>query len=351
MDYRHIKMGMNLLRHSRFDRNLVRYLRNLYAWRRLDKMQTTIEPFPTGLMLELGNKCNLHCIICPREYQYGKAMDIGFMPLDKAKAIIDELYPYLTSIGLTGLGETLLYPHLLEILQYIKAKKPAIQTTISTNANFLGFVEKITPLLPYLDSVQFSVDGVGKTYEMIRPNTDFSIIEQNIRKVVEMKPKSELMINTVITKENYKELPAVLDFAAQVGITNVNFNRMNLASIPEKREEYTAFFTGEEYNKQVVEKLSACKERFKNLTFSGYRVDGKPSFQDCGFVWHHHYITWDGYLVPCCAKPFPKELQFGNVFDSGVMAVINSEKAQRFRACWQRNQTPEFCKYCNNTSI
>lgn len=343
-------MGINLVRQTRLNRDFKLYIRNLFKWKRLDKMHVLEEPFPTGLMLELGNRCNLHCIICPREYSYGKQMDQGFMPLEKAKSIIDELYPYLTSVGLTGLGETLLYPHLQEILQYIKSKKPAIQTTISTNANFIGFVEKMEPLLPYLDSVQFSVDGVGKTYEMIRPNTDFSVIEDNIRSIVALKPKSELMINTVITKENYKDLISILEFSQNVGIRFVNFNRMNLASIPEKRKEYTDFFTSEEYS-EVVQLLNKSKEQYKGLTFSGYRTEGLPQFRDCGFVWHHHYITWDGYIVPCCAKPFPKELHFGNVFEKGVMAVINSEQAKAFRRCWQLNETPEFCRYCNNINL
>ena len=290
-------MAINVLKRSRFDTDLVAYIKNLWAWYRLDKNRTTEEPFPTGLMLELGNRCNLHCIICPREYQYGKQMDQGFMPLEKAKAIIDEVYPYLTSIGLTGLGETLLYPHLLEVLQYIKAKKPSIQTTISTNAHFVGFVDKMLPLLPYLDSIQFSVDGIGETYETIRPNTDFSFIEANIRQIVAAAKKSELMINTVITRENYRNLTAVLEFANAVGIRYVNFNRMNLASIPEQRDLYTDFFTSDEYA-QVVKQLQACKLTYPGLTFSGYSVNGEKSqFRDCAFVWHHHYITWDGYIV------------------------------------------------------
>lgn len=344
-------MALNLLKHSRFNKDFVAYIKNLWAWRRLDKDKTTVEPYPTGLMLELGNRCNLHCIICPREYQYGKQMDQGFMPLDKAKAIIDEVYPYLTSIGLTGLGETLLYPHLLEILQYIKAKKPSIQTTISTNANFVGFVDKMLPLLPYLDSVQFSVDGVGEVYETIRPNTDFAFIESNIRQIVAAAKHSELLINTIITRENYKNLTAILKFADAVGIRYVNFNRMNLASIPEQRDLYTNFFTGDEYA-QVVAQLLECKKTYPGLSFSGYSVDGsKSQFRDCEFAWHHHYITWNGYIVPCCAKPFPKELNFGNVFENGVMNTINSPQAQAFRKLWQQNKAPEFCRYCNNLNI
>lgn len=347
---RHIRMGWNLLKNTRFDSFFIRYLQNHYRWLKFNPHQDLTTPYPTGLMLELGNRCNLHCIICPREYVYGKQMDKGFMSLDKAKAIIDEIYPYLDSIGLTGLGETFLYPHFEEIVHYIKKKRKSIQITISTNANFIGFTEKIIPLLPYLDSVQFSVDGVGAIYENIRPNTDFSIIRDNICAVVKAVKHTELMINTVITKENYTDLTNVLRFADEVGIHYVNFNRINLASIPEKRDEYTNFFTSEAYQ-EVVQQLNALKAEYPGLTFGGYRTDGTPGFQECIFPWKHQYITWDGFLVPCCAKPFPKELQFGNVFEEGVMNVLNGKAIQEFRRLWQKNITPDFCKYCNTIHL
>ncbi len=350
MNYRHFKLGLNLIKNTQLNKAFFQYISNLLSWKMLNKNKTTIEPHPTGLMLELGNRCNLHCIICPREYQYGKQMNQGFMPLKNAKAIIDETYPYLTSIGLTGLGETLLYPHLLEVLQYIKSKKPSIQTTISTNAHIVGFVEKMTPLLPYLDSIQFSVDGVGDIYEKIRPNTDFAFIKSNIQTIVAASKNSEFMINTVITRENYHNLLRIIEFANEVGIPYVNFNRINLASIPDQRELYTNFFKSPDFAK-VVKELDEAKLKYKGVTFSGYVLDTPSQFRDCGFVWHHHYITWDGYIVPCCAKPFPKELNFGNVFENGVMNTINSPKAQEFRRLWQENRAPKFCQYCNTINL
>ena len=343
-------MGWKLLRNTKLDKNFLRFVGNHYRWLRLNKEQELTLPYPTGLMLELGNRCNLHCIICPREYIFGKQMDQGFMPPEKAKAIIDELYPYLTSIGLTGLGETFLYPHFAEIVHYIKQKRPSILITISTNANFVGFTDKILPLLPYLDSVQFSVDGIGKVYETIRPNTDFRLIRENIRTVVAAAKNTELMINTVITRENYRDLKNIIRFADEMHIPNINFNRITLASIPEQREVYTDFFTGEAYQ-EVVRELNLLKKSYPGLTFSGYRTDGTPGFKECPAPWEHHYITWDGYLVPCCAKPFPKEMQFGNVFEQGVMNVLNGEPAKAFRRMWQQNQAPEFCRYCNTIQL
>jgi len=52
-------------------------------------------------------------------------------------------------------------------------------------------------------------------------------------------------------------------------------------------------------------------------------------------------------MTPCCAKPFPKELNFGNVFDTSLMECLNSEGYRRFREMWYRNETPDFCKKCH----
>lgn len=350
---RHIQLGLKWLKGMRPNYQLLLYLQNQLRWMRFDKHQKVVIPYPKGIMLELGNRCNLHCITCPREYQFGKQMDQGFMPLENAKKIIDELAPYLTSIGLTGLGETLLYPHLLEVVQYIKQKRPNLITTISTNAHFVGCVEKMIPLLPYLDSVQFSVDGVGAVYETIRPNTDFAFIEDNIRRIVQAgNGNTSFMINTIITPENCAGLENIIDFADQLGIPYVNYDRINLASIKElDRKAYTQFFHGETY-RQLLAALDEKTGKHPGLTFNHETQEGQGCFQDCSFPWFHQFITWDGYMVPCCIKPFPKEHNFGNVFtDGGVMTVLNSPKYQAWRKLWQKNQTPKFCEQCNNICL
>lgn len=350
---RHFQLAMKMLRNKRLNGDLLRYVTNRIRSACLNPHKQLVLPFPTGVMLELGNRCNLHCVICPREYRYGKQMDQGFMPLERAYKVIDELYPYLDSIGLTGLGETLLYPHLLEVVQYIKKKNKSIIITISTNANFVGCVDKIKPLLPYLDNVQFSVDGIGPVYEQVRPNTHFEDIAENIRQIVNLGKKDTIfMVNTVITRENYTDLPKVVEFADSLGIQYVNFNRINLASIPEfDRKEYTAFFHSEPY-KKLLQKFAILQQSHSGVTFSEETKEGSGSFQDCTFAWYHQYITWDGYMVPCCAKPFPKEMNFGNVFtDGGVMNVLNGNKYLAWRRLWQLNKTPAFCNSCNNICL
>lgn len=344
---RHIELATKLIRSTRFDRTLFQYVHNLIWWKCFNPHKNTSIPYPRGIMLELGNRCNLHCIICPREYHFGQQMHQGFMPLENAKKIVDELYPYLTSIGLTGLGETLLYPHMLDILQYIKQKKPSIITTISTNANFNGCVEKMIPLLPYLDNVQFSVDGIGAVYEKIRPSTCFDSISNNIRQITEAAHSgTTFMINTVITPENCFGLENIVTWADSIGIQYVNYNRFNLGAIPElDHQSHIQFFHGTEY-KTLLHHLKELQHTHPGLTFDAESQPGKGNFQECMYLWHHNYITWDGYMVPCCIKPFPLEKNFGNVFEKGVMAVINGPEYRQWRQLWQQNIAPQFCEHC-----
>src|SRR5690349_25053383 len=143
-----------------------------YGWNKargslLKATRSTKVPYPSSIMLEVTNHCNLACITCPREYGFGQAMSKGTIELDKMKKVVDEVGPYIDSIGLTGLGETLLYKKLEEILQYIKSKNKGIQTFISTNAHIPGAEKYVEKLSPYLDTVQISIDGIGKIYETV----------------------------------------------------------------------------------------------------------------------------------------------------------------------------------------
>ncbi len=56
-------------------------------------------------------------------------------------------------------------------------------------------------------------------------------------------------------------------------------------------------------------------------------------------------------MPPCCAKPFPKLLNFGNVFSDGVMHTLNSKEYRNFRTLSQNNRTPAFCNKCNTIEI
>lgn len=347
LNKRRRRLLLKLLKGVRPNRQNILYFSNFAKWIKLNREKTTRIPHPVNMMLELSACCNLHCRMCAREFKYGKEMDQGFMPKEKAMMIIDQALPYLISLGLTGLGETLLYPDFTEVCKYAKDKKPNLIVTISTNAHFKGFLDKLRPALPYIDNIQVSVDGVGNVYETIRPGTDFAFIKENILAMSEecRKRGIELKMNFVITPWNYNDMVNVVEFAKEVGVGSVEFNPMNIASNTSENRDFYKFFSTAEY-------LNACEALRTRASEIGQEIsllpfEYQPDFRRCPFPWDHPYITWNGYFIPCCGKPFPKLLNFGNVFETGdLMAVLNSEAAQKFRRQWQQNKAPSFCHNC-----
>lgn len=340
---------VKLLMNTKINRDFLLYLGNRILALKHNRHKSLTIVHPTNVMLELGNVCNLHCSMCPREHEYGKAMDVGFMPLEKAKQIIDQMYPYLDSCGLTGLGETFLYPHLLDVVKYIKSKKKSIIITISTNAHIRGFREAIKPVLPYIDNIQFSIDGIGDTYNTIRKGASFEEVASNIRFVLECGNDITSMINCVVSPDNYTQMSNIVEFSRNMGIAYVNFNCVSIAAQPNAPRSFYDFFLSEDFL-NAVESMRQRSAEWGDMEITGpsYPTDG--TFQDCIFAWEYPYITWDGYYVPCCGKPFPKLLHFGNVFEHDVMSVLNSKKAQEFRRLWQMNTPPSFCHNCQLTN-
>lgn len=308
--------------------------------------------YPSTIMLELTNLCNLACTTCPREYSYGKAMDKGNMNVEAAKKIIDELWPYLDSIGLTGMGETFLFKEINEIVDYIKKKNKGIIISVSTNAVLPNFIEKITNLLGKIDTIQVSIDGLGEVYEKIRKKSDFKVLDKNLRTLSTMAENSgtDIMLNMVVTKENYLHMPLLIKYSKEINVKYMDFTLFNLASVTDIDQSYYAFYQSAEFLKTIDELEEVIKSTPEVLvTERNFKTDN--SFQKCPFPWSHFYVSWDGYMPPCCAKPFPKELNFGNVFNSSVMNILNSTSYKDFRTLWINNDPPAFCNKCHFIDI
>ena len=181
MNKRRLKKAIKRITNLPRNKYLFFYLANKTKHFYLKLIRSTKVAYPSTIMLELTNHCNLACTTCPREYDYGKEMDKGMMNIDHAKRIIDELWPYLDSIGLTGMGETFLYKEIEKIVDYIKTKNKGIIISVSTNAVLPNFVAIISRLVNKIDTIQISIDGLGVVYESIRKKASFQEFYKNLK--------------------------------------------------------------------------------------------------------------------------------------------------------------------------
>jgi radical SAM protein with 4Fe4S-binding SPASM domain len=352
MNKRKLKKAIKRITKLPKGRYLFLYIINKIKHFYLRGIKSTKVAYPSTIMLELTNQCNLACTTCPREYDYGKAMDKGQMDVESAKKIIDELWPFLDSIGLTGMGETFLYKEIDEIVNYIKNKNNGIIISVSTNAVLPNFIEKISDLLGKIDTIQVSIDGLDDVYENIRKNSSFQILDRNLRILSNMakNTSTDIMLNMVVTTENYKHMPLLIAYAKEIGVKYMDFTLFNLASVTNIESSYYNFYNSFEFKKTIDDLEKTIKNTPEVLvTERNFKTDN--SFQKCPFPWTHFYICWNGFVAPCCAKPFPKELNFGNVFNNKVINILNSESYRRFRTLWLKNVPHDFCNKCHFIDI
>jgi len=348
MKRRKINKGIYRLMHPPGGMNFVRYFDNK-AVHYSRKFSGSLEvAHPSTIMLEVTNHCNLRCMTCPREFEYGKEMDKGNMDFALFQKMVDEAYPYIDSIGLTGMGEPLLYPHLGEALAYIKKKNKGILTNISTNAVLDDAPEVLNSVKEHLNTIQISIDGIGDVYNTIRRNADYDKFFRNVKRIHSLLRDSDtdLTLNMVVVKENHHQMEHLIEMAAENGFVNLTFTIFNLASVTDIGPEYYEFYATHEF-RDAYERAQKKAEQYSELDVSFWDIDRPGTFRNCPFPWNHFYVTWDGEVPPCCAKPFPKEWTFGNVTEQPLMKVLNSGEYRNFRKMWKAGQTPDFCRKCH----
>src|SRR5262249_39554922 len=78
--------------------------------------------------------------------------------------------------------------------------------------------------------------------------------------------------------------------------------------------------------------------------------DGAEPWRRCSRPLRLAYITAQGTALPCCIAPFTgapyEDITLGNYLHSGVAAVWNSERYQRFRNQLYSAAPPESCRNC-----
>jgi MoaA/NifB/PqqE/SkfB family radical SAM enzyme len=301
---------------------------------------------PRSIQIECTTRCNLKCTFCEISYWTEKAADLEF---ENIQQMVVHL-PKLKRVDLTGIGEALVNQNFFEIVKFLKQK--GIYVTL--NDNFTLMTEKTARRIIDLgiDQIFLSLDG-GKadTYEAIRRGAKFERVIANVQRLIELKKKigsklPEVKINTVVCNTNYQELPAIVEIAHEAGIGMVQF--VNIVTFDDTTSMGTSELRGE-----VRQKFNEALARAQELgILVKVELFDKLPVQQCDFPWTRNFVTYDGYVHPCCYttqsgdRTAQNSRSLGNLVNDEYINIWKGDDYKIFREKMAQGILPHQCTQC-----
>lgn len=290
-------------------------------------LSTRIEKFPSTVMMEPTNKCNLKCPSCPTGKGIIKSRHE--MSLSRFRKIINELGFNIKTLLLWGYGEPMLHKDIFRMISYAKDKKVEC-VKISTNGHFLTKNRIRHILSSGLDYLIISLDGASKeTYLKYRKRGNFERVVKNIKFIVEEKKrlnksKPIIELQFIIMRHNEHEIPKIKELSKKWGV-----NRLVLKTV--------GIFPGDEHLLPV------------NKKYSRYSQNLNKNNQICSWPWNFTVINSDGSVNICCylRTDMGKEYVMGNIFKESFTSIWNGEKYSDFRLQMLKDKSSlHICNTC-----
>ncbi|WP_157592155.1 radical SAM protein [Solirubrobacter soli] len=293
-------------------------------------------------MIELTNECQLACVTCPRDKKDAHDYDIGTMSFETFQQVFDGFGESVDTLDLTGLGESLTHPDIWRIIRWVRSRRD-VHIYLTTNTILLTprNIERLHA--DPVDTLCISIDGVTQEqFSAIRGPLQLGKLKRRVASAVgALRERMDFILCTVLMSENLGSMVDFVELAAELHMRKLSLKPLNLVAHDLPLAYYDQFRTP-----RFQELAEAARLRGSEL---GVEVSVFSIGEyDCIFPWEMPYVTWDGFLVPCCAKPFPKRLHFGNVLEVGYETASNSASAVEFRqALAAPVGCPEFCSGCH----
>lgn len=263
------------------------------------RRETRLKGYPCELVIEVSNRCNLHCAICPRDRM---SRAIGDMDFSLFRKIIDEIKNKTEMVDLCFAGESLLHPEIFEMIKY--SKDNGIKTFLQTNVTSLNKDVSHKLINSGLDLLVLSIDSAREdTYKLIRGG-DFKQVIENAENFLKIK------------NQDGRRLPYTI---AQMISTIYN------------RDEVKDFMHIWKSKGADSVRIKYFNDRAGSVdrSFAGVHSERHKGFP-CVRVWRGLAIFWDGRVVPCCFD-FSGKYIVGDVKSESVAEIWNSAKMQELR--------------------
>lgn len=312
--------------------------------------------------IEPTSRCNLNCEMCFRN----SWLDEQFADMENAvfEAAMCTLPPSVLTVFFGGMGEPLFHKDIVSMVR--RAAGLGKNVEMVTNATLLTGELSGQLLEAGLSRLWVSLDSFeAGNYEEIRKNSDFGLIQSNIRAFNKERESAKrsvrLGVNFVVMKDNIRQLRAIPSFTTRFRVDEVNVSNMvpsNAVSesqilydrvldwglgIPAPRNTEVRLPMMNWRQEGVMESVrDLLASSTSAVSIAGQPITRKTEY--CRFIAEGNaFVRHDGNISPCMAllhnsttywngrERIVRHHSFGNVLEQGLHRIWSSSEYSRFR--------------------
>jgi MoaA/NifB/PqqE/SkfB family radical SAM enzyme len=316
----------------------------LNTYRRYRTLQThKISALPIVILMP-HSACNCRCVMCDI---WKDNKNLKQLTEYDVEGLLSSLKKFGTQQVLMSGGEALLNTNFFRLCQILKNKNIKV-TLLSTGLSVKKHAEQILDLV---DDLIVSLDGDEPLHDAIRniPGA-FNKLKDGVQHLKFLNPYYRVTARTVIHRLNFRNWEAIIHEAKTMGMDQVSFLPADVSShafnrqmawtepkqdeilisekeLPELQEiiyriivNNAAFFKSG-FMAESPEKLQQIYQYYAAF----YELNEFP-FKKCNAPWVSTVIEADGDVRPCFFHD-----AIGNIRDSSLATILNSDKAVSFR--------------------
>jgi len=286
--------------------------------------------------IEVTNRCNAHCAMCPRE----AVRDLGMMNEEVFARVLERCAEYgrIKNFSFAGLGEPLLHPRLVDWVS--KAKAAGLTVSVVTNGALLTRAMAHALVGAGLDNLNVSVGGYSKeTYERVQRGLSFERVRENLLGAIEVARGTSCKVNLHISPapETQEERDEIIRYWERHGIDYCfeftrAANRGGLLRL-ERSPATPTSSRGHCHRRAInIEHLLQPSPSEKR------QIAARSRFQ-CAIKSLMTFIGWRGEVYLCC-NDFRKEVAVGHVRTHAI------EQTNAAKDALSLSELP-MCRACN----
>lgn len=290
------------------------------------KRPKKIVNFPRKILVEVSNKCNLECVMCPA---HGPTKDMKRekvnMSFDLFKKVIDEVSEHEgVDLLFHFYGEPLLNPDLTRFFDYLKTKKTLGHLLMSTNGTILGKRQRGFLLASPLHVLQISLNALeGETYKQITGGFDQDRLLANVEAFIKERD------------ERGQKSP---------------FLRVQMVEMDCNEKEIKGFIQHWEGVADLIH-VNSFEKQGGRVIDQRQNKDGIPKGRFfCDRLRRRDFVIYSNGLMTVCVYDYDGILALGNVQERRIAELMDSEKYEALLKAHQEGDLSPFplCEACTD---